>query len=352
MSFLRSLFAKKGEEDYETVLSNLANEVEKRQIHLSEIRLRERRSTLVVTLYTLAAWIAYVSAWYMEFLPSLQGMQYVSSRGVERAIHTFPVIVGPILVLFIRRVVQIWYKRKGDAEEKALKELMKRRRDKVEEIKKKTNYYTTRDLLQKYDEPTQVGTPLRQRFPPGQIPATPQQRPLAPGTARPNQTPGPSAGLQAHLNPTTPSFPVAPPRKQWYDKLADAILGDDDPGFASPASRYALICEKCFAHNGLVREDMWEQSQYVCPKCGHFNMSVKAKRERQRQNLSANSTPNTSPQHNSHLSPGSHAGSASRSPSPSASPNVSIEHDADLPEVDGAETIPMDVDTSTDSIST
>ncbi|KAF9034104.1 hypothetical protein BJ165DRAFT_1356708 [Panaeolus papilionaceus] len=349
MSFLRKIFAKKGEEDYETVLSNLANEVEERQIHLSEIRLRERRSTLVVTLYTLAAWIAYTSAWYLEFLPGLKGTQYVSSSGVEKAIHTFPVIVGPIVILFIRRVVQIWYKRKGDAEGKSLKDLMKRRRDKVEEIKKKTNYYTTRDLLQKYDEPTQLATPLRQRFPPGQVPATPQQRPLPPANAKPNQTPGPSAGLQAHLT-STPSFAVAPPRKQWYDKLADAILGDDDPGFASPASRYALICEKCFTHNGLVREDMWEESQYVCPKCGHFNMSVKAKRERQRQNASANSTPNTSPQHNSHLSPGSVAGSASRSPSPSASPNVSV--DADLPEVDGAESIPMEVDTSTESIST
>lgn len=50
---------------------------------------------------------------------------------------------------------------------------------------------------------------------------------------------------------------MPPPRKQWYDKLADAILGDDDAPTAS-ASRYALICGKCFAHNGLVKESMWE----------------------------------------------------------------------------------------------
>lgn len=52
---------------------------------------------------------------------------------------------------------------------------------------------------------------------------------------------------------------MPPPRKQWYDKLADAILGDDDSSSASAsASRYALICGKCFAHNGLVKESMWE----------------------------------------------------------------------------------------------
>jgi hypothetical protein len=27
------------------------------------------------------------------------------------------------------------------------------------------------------------------------------------------------------------------------------------------ASRYALICQKCFNHNGLVKEDMWEDAR-------------------------------------------------------------------------------------------
>jgi len=59
----------------------------------------------------------------------------------------------------------------------------------------------------------------------------------------------------------TPTHPATPRRRQWYDKLADAILGDDDMIDASPSSRYALICEKCFAHNGLVKERMWEDAR-------------------------------------------------------------------------------------------
>jgi hypothetical protein len=27
------------------------------------------------------------------------------------------------------------------------------------------------------------------------------------------------------------------------------------------ASRYALICQKCFSHNGLVKEEMWEDAR-------------------------------------------------------------------------------------------
>jgi hypothetical protein len=36
--------------------------------------------------------------------------------------------------------------------EMIIKSLLKKKQDKVEEIKKKTGYYSTRDLLEKYDE--------------------------------------------------------------------------------------------------------------------------------------------------------------------------------------------------------
>lgn len=61
-----------------------------------------------------------------------------------------------------------------------------------------------------------------------------------------------------------PATPQPPPKKQWYDKLADAILGDDD-ATGSPSSRYALICQKCFAHNGLVKESAWQDTRKSLP---------------------------------------------------------------------------------------
>jgi hypothetical protein len=166
---------------------------------------------------------------------------------------------------------------------------MKTRRDKVEEIKKKTNYYSTRDLLQKYDESSPSGTPSRQRLPPGQYASTPKGQTIPNNGKIVPQTPAPSSsGLQSHLSrmsflvlplfvskyltAMTPSYPIAPPRKQWYDKLADAILGEDDPSFVSPSARYALICEKCFNHNGLVKESMWEDARTFV----HWNMSIQS----------------------------------------------------------------------------
>lgn len=54
---------------------------------------------------------------------------------------------------------------------------------------------------------------------------------------------------------------IQPTRKQWYDKLADAILGDEESSVSVTASRYALICQKCFSHNGLVKESVWEETR-------------------------------------------------------------------------------------------
>jgi len=109
---------------------------------------------------------------------------------------------------------------------------MKQRRDKVEEIKKKTNYYSTRDLLQKYDESTAAETPVRKPQAPVQQAqgsaqgrpvngqpvqgfATPKGHgvmPMVPGSAMPSivggmpQTPAATKGLDPRLASGESSF--------------------------------------------------------------------------------------------------------------------------------------------------
>ncbi|KAI0942041.1 hypothetical protein AcW1_009635 [Taiwanofungus camphoratus] len=272
MVSLTGWFKRKQPEDYEHALAALAFDIQKRQTRLSELRLRERRATLLVSLYALALWAAWAAVWYADLLPVLSGR--ARNSAVERAAQAVPVFGGPVVILFVRRIVQIWYTRTGDAEEKLLVALRKQQREKIEDIKRKTNYYSTRTLLERYDDAPGADSPLRRRVVPQGVPATPQRAapPASPQT--PMQAPM-SPNLQQHLSPS-PARPLPPPRKQWFDKLADAILGEDE---GAPASRYALICGKCFAHNGLVKESMWEDAQYVCPKCGQFNASHRSQRE-------------------------------------------------------------------------
>ncbi|KAG8945018.1 hypothetical protein FRC04_001274 [Tulasnella sp. 424] len=282
-------------DDYERVLASLSLSISSAQTRLSEIRLRERRSTLLVTLYAIGFWMLYVLLWW-TVLPRYQLWAYHSrdDRAIQSIIKGVPAVVGPIFILFIRRLVQLWYARKGDQEEKQLKALMAEQRTKIEEIKKKTNYYSTKNLLDRYDD-----SPSRKQSVPGNGPSTPiapgglRQRqsatmngapaattPVAPpalhGQARVPATPNRPSPLQNTqlLQPTPQQLP--PPRKQWFDKVADALLGEDtDPS----NSKFALICENCFNHNGLVKETEFDDMKYVCPKCGHFNRSPKQKRE-------------------------------------------------------------------------
>ncbi|KAG0700938.1 hypothetical protein DFH29DRAFT_1000639 [Suillus ampliporus] len=260
MSFVTRWFSKNGSENYEEVLSVLAADVARRQTRLAEIRLRERRTTLQFTLGTLSLWLSFVYLWYARILPATWHDSLLAKMAV---------LVGPVIILFARRMMQIWYSWKGGREEKTLRLVTQKQRAKVEEIKKKTNYDSTRSLLEKYADP---GTPMR-RPQPSQphtpLPMTPQAHLQTPAAHQ-------QRNLPLQLSPTPQ--PIQPIRKQWYDKLADAILGDEESSVSVAASRYALICQKCFSHNGLVKESVWEDTQYVCPKCGFLNPSARSKR--------------------------------------------------------------------------
>jgi hypothetical protein len=87
----------KKDDDFETVLASLASDIHKRQVKLSEIRLREKRSTLLATTYTLLAWLIYTTLWYLNALPSLFSSTVGRPGMFERVLRGLPVFIGPIM---------------------------------------------------------------------------------------------------------------------------------------------------------------------------------------------------------------------------------------------------------------
>ncbi|KIR25565.1 hypothetical protein I309_05621 [Cryptococcus deuterogattii LA55] len=217
-----SFFSKSSPPDYETLLSRLATDIAEAKTNLSEIRLRERRIALLVYLYGFAGWALWV--------------------------------------------------------EKHLRKLLTEQRTQLEEIKKATNYDSTRKLIERYDNstsnhgPNVGGGPKTPQKPeqgtpdsspkvigPGGTPRAPGHLIGAGGTPGPLRletplpvpagiSPDQAAALQMQMGVIQPILPT--PEKRWYDRLADSILGDD-PSQATQ-NKYALVCEKCFRHNGLV----------------------------------------------------------------------------------------------------
>lgn len=83
-------------------------------------------------------------------------------------------------------------------------------------------------------------------------PATAPSTPIHPNLAAGGGASAPGA-LAAF--PTMP--PPTPHTRSIMDKVADALLGVS-PEETNPYNKYALICAKCFSHNGLCPKDEFE----------------------------------------------------------------------------------------------
>jgi hypothetical protein len=81
--------------DYETVLSRLSSDITEAKQHLSEIRLRQRRASLLLNLYGVILWLIWCGLWYFGKLPwGLVGLYAddMLAQGVGMAI----VVLGPV----------------------------------------------------------------------------------------------------------------------------------------------------------------------------------------------------------------------------------------------------------------
>ncbi|WOO78481.1 Endoplasmic reticulum junction formation protein lunapark [Vanrija pseudolonga] len=308
--------------DFETVLSELASQIAEAKLSLSEIRLRERRYILLVTSYSVTLWAVWTGLWFVGMLPWwLLGWRPGSTKADVAGLAG--VVAGPILIWALNRIVSYVFGRQRTREENHLRSLLKKQRAQIDEIKKITNYDSTRKLIEQYDTGVIPATPQRPGQPGPQTPQRPSpQTPTRPGgelgSPLPDGTPGApqggddqdgpgapgapgtprapghlvGAGGTPGLAPSTPvpvphgisaeqaAFirmqmqniqPVLPtPEKKWYDRLADSILGDDPT--QAPQNKYALVCAECFTHNGLIGSKYeWERMQWICPRCKHLN---------------------------------------------------------------------------------
>ncbi|KAK4684072.1 endoplasmic reticulum junction formation protein lunapark, partial [Tremellales sp. Uapishka_1] len=282
-----SWFSKPQPTDYETLLAHLSTEIQEAKTHLSEIRLRERRLSLLLMLYGVAAWSFWTGLWYLHALPF--GLVGWTNDGVEaRAASLAGIALGPIVIWLLNRALHFYFTRQRVAEETHLRLLLTQQRKKVDEIKKATNYDSTRKLIEQYDNQGQMqpqSTSRRAPDTPSPAPRTPVGTPRAPGhLTGAGGTPNPSLNsptpIPEGLTPDQAAFlhsqfqsiqPVLPtPEKKWYDRMADSILGDDPSQAAT--SKFALVCGECFRHNGLVASQaQWERMQWICPRCNHMN---------------------------------------------------------------------------------
>ncbi|KAJ3367785.1 hypothetical protein HDU91_001107 [Kappamyces sp. JEL0680] len=231
-SWLRT---KKEDADYESILEKLDAEIRETELDIASIAISERRVAHVWLFYSIAVYMVLLAA---QFL-------YTKSGASINEDWNFSLLKG----------FGLWFARQRLLKVELHSELRAKQQLKVEELKKKTSYYMTKGLIERYETPPKdrknSGASQAKRaaassgaaLPSAGQDATPLRRatyqsPRLQQTTAERANPNPS--------PAVPASTVA--ERTWIDRVLDAVVGEAE----GPQSKYALICEKCFVHNGLV----------------------------------------------------------------------------------------------------
>ncbi|XP_022754399.1 uncharacterized protein At2g24330-like [Durio zibethinus] len=196
-------------------------------------------------------------------------------------------------------------------DQKTLERLRAERQAKIDELKEKTNYYTTQQLIQRYD-PDPAAKAAAATVLASKLGADSGLKVYVGDESKLNVPVGksndievvPSSGLrkrkQLHTrSSSTGSTPLlhsddetthsagneGPPDSEheqlvvdhyypqgpsthdggWLARIAALLVGED------PTQSYALICGNCHMHNGLARKEDFPYITYYCPHCHALN---------------------------------------------------------------------------------
>ncbi|CAH2077399.1 unnamed protein product [Thlaspi arvense] len=198
-------------------------------------------------------------------------------------------------------------------DQKTLENLRAERLAKINELKERTNYYTTQQLIQRYDpDPaakaaaatvlaSKLGADSGLKVFLGDEPQVDlssgksndmelnQSRGLR-NRRQPNTRPHSSGSASAHHSDdeshhsgTSERLPGTAEQNQqmlvehyspqgyaahdgsWISRIAALLVGED------PTQSFALICGNCHMHNGLARKEDFAYITYYCPHCNALN---------------------------------------------------------------------------------
>lgn len=288
-----------GREDVEKLLQALSKEEEAVRARLRRRARASRQSAHNVL--ALAAALEIVAVGYAIMTTRSPDIDWQM-----RAVRVLPMFLVPALAALIYSAITSLAKMLDNRDQQTLEKLRTERQAKIDELKERTNYYTTQQLIQRYDlDPaakaaaatvlaSKLGADSGLRVFLGDE----SSRDAALGRSNDNnlgqtglrQRKGHlnnGAGRAQSLEPFDGSNlsdgsegPSTPNQKNvehfrgpagndggWLARVAALLVGED------PTQCYALICGNCHMHNGLARKEDFAFVTYYCPHCNALNGS-------------------------------------------------------------------------------
>lgn len=161
------------------------------------------------------------------------------------------IVAFPVLLLLINRVVLVkLFNFRKNKYELELESLKLKHEEKIEELKQKTNFQSTRSLLERFSDGHDINEEIELKKK-----ELEELNRLSAAMAADQEK---GKGQQGSTNK----------KKNVLDFMVNSFIGSDDE--LSSGHRFALICQNCHNHNGLAPPGK-VSIKYRCPVCGFFN---------------------------------------------------------------------------------
>ncbi|EOA82451.1 hypothetical protein ACJQWK_04927 [Exserohilum turcicum] len=303
----------KGSEDaasFERTLNALTGKINRAAARNDSQKQLARRARVMWTLYAGFAYI--LIAVILTFVTGWQNWGPTEGSVVAG---------GPVLIYGLRYALMSYFDYRIRNTENYLEKLAKERDATIERLKEATKYNSTQQLLEKYGASPKPKEPAQDDDSPARSRSRGPQQPVPPQGPRTGMAPPPTANIQRPQTPQVPPTPqqvpsivespppqlpllnapgaeFAPnafdanvPRQQpetapatvpethWYDRILDALLGEDE---TQARNRFALICTECRLVNGQAppgARTLEDVGRWRCGGCSAWNGKEKPRED-------------------------------------------------------------------------
>ncbi|XP_034947338.1 endoplasmic reticulum junction formation protein lunapark-A isoform X1 [Chelonus insularis] len=311
MGILLSRFRKK--KTTIEILDSLETKIKAIEQYGTTTEQRHKKIVGTLIIYSVILYIVTAVLFYFYFFPASL---------YDQLFYIIPLLIFPLLIVFTKKMVTWYYKRKISRNQEKLVEMQKEKKKILDEVTETETYKKAKEILLKFAPDQLRMSPLTPQ-PVSKIsmstatnpraPSTPQTaiqstpnnnelrkrtltnvnpvlnasigRPVNSGRvplgfASPANTPQqipyyqPTDRLQnaSLMHPRSPlPRPILPQQRSYLDRLVEYLVGD------GPSNRYALICHQCDSHNGMALKEEFEYFGFRCCYCNYWNPARKQK---------------------------------------------------------------------------
>ncbi|XP_052742786.1 endoplasmic reticulum junction formation protein lunapark-B [Bicyclus anynana] len=229
-----------------------------------------------VMAYSVALYLLFAVLYYFMYAGR-------SQYWLHSVLHASPLLILPVLVVFLRSGISWYYNWTLNKNRAKLKKMREEKKKILEDVMNTETYKVAKEILDKFGGPDEQLKAIKP-FPPLSAPGTPVQSPQVRQRLAIQNTSTPisnnmivpvnfpmGVGKGPRLTSEHLPRPLPDRNRSALDKVVDYLLKD------GPNHRMALICAACHSHNGMAMAEEFEFVSYVCAYCGHMNAARKQK---------------------------------------------------------------------------